>query len=70
MAKVIGFYVPDSLPTKSNHIARKEPGKLIEFRSPTKNQAASNSGQWPGMCTVYLAPVGENSASSRTGDTA
>ena len=70
MAKVIEFYVPDSLPKQSNYIARKERGKLIEFRSPKRNQADSNSAQWPGMCTVYMAPFGDNSASSRTGDTA
>lgn len=70
MVKVIEFYVPDSLPTKSNHIARKELGKLIEFRSPKRNQTASNSAQCPGMCTVYIAPVGEDCASSRSGDTA
>jgi hypothetical protein len=70
MAKVIEFYVPDSLPEKSRYIAREEPGKLIEFRSPKRNQANSNSAQWPAMCMVYIAPFAANSASGRTGDTA
>jgi hypothetical protein len=69
MAKVIEFYVSDSLPIKSNYIARKEPGKLIEFRSPKRNQANSNSAQWPVMCMVYIAPFAANSATRRTGDT-
>ena len=69
MAKVIEFCVSDSLPKKSNYIARKERGKLIEFRSPKRNQADSNSAQWPGMCMVYMAPFAANSASGRTGDT-
>ena len=69
MAKVIEFYVSDSLPKKSNYIARKEHGKLIEFRSPNRNQANSNSAQWPGMCMVYIAPSAGNSAIGQTGDT-
>jgi hypothetical protein len=69
MAKVIEFYVSDSLPKKSNYIARKERGKLIEFRSPKRNQANSNSALWPEMCMVYIAPFAANSASDRTGDT-
>jgi hypothetical protein len=69
MAKVIEFYVSDSLPKKSNYIARKERGKLIEFRPPKTNQANSNSAQWPGMCMVYMAPFAANPASGRTGDT-
>jgi hypothetical protein len=68
MAKVIEFYVSDSLPKKYNYIARKERGKLIEFRSPKRNHANSNSAQWPGMCMVYAAPFAANSASGRTGD--
>ena len=56
MAKVIEFYVSDSLPKKSNYIGRKERGKLIEFRLPKGNQANSNSAQWSGMCMVYIAP--------------
>jgi hypothetical protein len=70
MAKVIEFYVSDSWPKKSNCITRKERGKLIEFPSPKRNQANSNSAQWPGMCMVYIAPFDANSASGRTGDTA
>ena len=66
MAKVIEFYVPDSLPKKSNFIARKERGKLIEFRSPNRNEANSNSAQWPGMCMVHIAPFASNSASGST----
>ena len=69
MAKVIKFYISDSLPDKSNHIARKERGKLIEFRSPKRDQANANSAQWPGMCMAYIAPFGANSPSDRTGDT-
>jgi hypothetical protein len=69
MAKVIEFYVSDSVPNKSNYIARKERGKLIEFRAPKRNQANSDSAQWPGMCMVYMAPFAANSASSRTGET-
>jgi hypothetical protein len=56
MAKVIEFYVSDSLPGKSNYIARKESRKLIEFRVPKRNQANSNSAQWPGMCMAYIGP--------------
>ena len=70
MAKVIEFYVSDSLPKKSNYTARKERGTLIEFRLPPRNQANSNSAQWPGMCMVYIAPFDANSVSGRTGDTA
>jgi hypothetical protein len=69
MAKVIEFYVSDSLPKKSKCIARKEPGKLIEFRSPRTNQANSNSAQWPGMCMMYIAPFTSNPASGSTSDT-
>jgi hypothetical protein len=69
MAKVIEFYVLDSLPNKSNYMARKERGKLIEFRAPKRNQANSNSAQWPGMCMVYIAPFAANSASGRNDDT-
>jgi len=67
MAKVIEFYVSDSLPRKSNCIARKERGKLIEFRSPKRNQANSHplTGQ---QNMVYIAPFAANSASGRTGD--
>ena len=53
MAKVIEFYVSDSLPRKSNCIARKERGKLIEFRSPKKDPSNSNSAQWPAMYGLY-----------------
>jgi hypothetical protein len=56
MANVIEFYVSDSLPGKSNYIARKESRKLIEFRVPKRNQANSNSAQWSGMCMAYVAP--------------
>ena len=69
MAKVIEFYVSEFWPTRSNYIARKEGGKLIEFRSPKRNQANSNSAQWPGMCMLYIAPFSSNSATGPTGDT-
>ena len=69
MAKVIEFYVSDSLPKKSNYIARKEGGKLIEFRPSNRNQANSNSAQCSGMCMVYMAPFAANCASGRTGET-
>jgi hypothetical protein len=68
MAKVIEFYVSDFLPRKSNYIARKENGKLIEFRVPKRNQANSKFAQWPGMCLAYLAPFATNSASGRVDD--
>ena len=69
MAKVIEFYVLDSLPKQSNYIARKGRGKLIEFHTPNRNQADSNSAQWPGMRMVYIAPFAADSASGRIGDT-
>ena len=70
MAKVIEFYVSDSVPNKSNYIARKEPGKLIEFRAPKRNEANPNTVLWPGMCMAYGAPFfAANFASSRTGET-
>jgi hypothetical protein len=69
MAKVIEFYVSDSLPKKSNCRARKERGKLIEFPVLKRNPANSNSAQWPGMCMAYIAPFAANSASGRTDDT-
>jgi hypothetical protein len=67
MAKVIEFYVSEFWPTRSNYIARKEGGKLIEFRSPKRNQANSHplTGQ---QYMVYIAPFAANSASGRTGD--
>jgi hypothetical protein len=67
MAKVIEFYVSDSSLKQSNYIARNEPGKLIEFRSPKRNQANSHplTGQ---QNMVYIAPFAANSASGRTGD--
>ena len=69
MAKVIEFYVSASLPKESNYIASKGRGKLIEFHSPNRNQANSNSAQWPGMCMVYMVPFAANSASCQTCDT-
>jgi hypothetical protein len=57
MAKVIEFCVSDSLPRKSNYIARKESRKLVEFRVPKRNQANSNSAQWPGMCMAYICTI-------------
>jgi hypothetical protein len=70
MAKVIEFYASDSLPKKSNCIARKERGrKLIEFRPSNRNQAKLNSAQWSEMCMVYMAPFAANCASGRTGET-
>lgn len=68
MAKVIEFYVPDSLPNKTNYVARNERGKLIEFRSPKRNEVNSNSAQWAGTCMVYIAPFASNSASGPSGD--
>ena len=69
MAKVIEFYVSDSSLKKSNYIARKERGKLIEFRPSNRNQANSNSAQCSGMCMVYMAPFAANCARGRTGET-
>jgi len=68
MAKVIEFYVSDSLLKKSSYITGKEPGKLIEFGLPKGNQAGSSSAQWPAIYGLY-APFAANSASSQTGDT-
>jgi hypothetical protein len=68
MAKVIEFYVSDSLSKKSSSIARKERGRVIEFRSPKTTHANLNSDQWPGMCTVYIASFAANSA-DRSGET-
>ena len=67
MAKVIEFYVSEFWPTRSNYIARNEGGKLIEIRSPKRNQANSHplTGQ---QYMVYIAPFAANSASGRTGD--
>jgi hypothetical protein len=69
MAKVIEFHISDSLAKKFNYIAPKEHGKLIEFRSPKRNQANSNSAQWPGMCMAYIAPFAATSASGPTDET-
>jgi hypothetical protein len=69
MAKVIEFYVSDLLPRKSNYTARKESGRLIEFRAPKRNQANSNSAKWPRMCLAYIAPFAVTSVSSRADDT-
>jgi hypothetical protein len=69
MAKVIEFYVSGSLLKKSNYIARKERGKLIEFRPSNRNQAKSNSAQWSGMRMAYMAPFAANCASGQTGET-
>jgi hypothetical protein len=53
IAKVIEFYVSDSLSKQSRDIARKKCGNLIEFRSPKTDQANSNSAQWPAMYGLY-----------------
>ena len=53
MATVIEFHISDSLPNKSNYIARKERGKVIEFRSPKGNHENSHSAQWPAMYGIY-----------------
>jgi hypothetical protein len=53
MAKVIEFYVSDSLSKQSRDIARKKCGNLIEFRSPKTDPANSNSAQWPAMYGLY-----------------
>jgi hypothetical protein len=68
IAKVIEFYVSDSLSKQSRDIARKKCGNLIEFRSPKTDQANSNSAQCR-QCMVYIARFAANSASNRTGDT-
>ena len=56
IAKVVKFYVSDSLSKQSRDIARKKCGNLIEYRSPKTDQANSNSAQWPAMygldCTI------------------
>lgn len=46
MAKVIEFYVPDSLQKKANVIARRKCGRVIEFRSAEANQPDSHSVEW------------------------
>ena len=67
MAKVIEFYVPDSLQKKANVIARRECGKLIEFRAAKANQPDSNSVEWHGIGPVYVG-FAVNFASDRSGD--
>ena len=69
MARVIEFYIPDSLPKRLSCPARKEPGELIEFPSPKRNLPSSDSAQWPGIAVLYIAPFAANSVSDRTGDT-
>jgi len=69
MAKMIKFYVPDSLQQKANYKARKEGGKLIEFPSPKRNQLSSSSAQWLGMGLAYMAPFAANSVGGRTDET-
>jgi len=68
MAKVIEFYISDSLPKQSNCTVRKERGKVIEFRAPKRNQSDPNSAQWPEMCIAYIAPLAANSAGGGTDD--
>ena len=73
MAKVIEFYVSDFLPTKSNYIDLKERGKLIEFRSPKRDQANSQSAQWPAMyglyCTIRCKPCEQPNGEHHTSNT-
>jgi len=49
MAKVIEFYVSDSLLKKSSYITGKEPGKLIEFGLRKETRLAQSSAQWPAI---------------------
>jgi hypothetical protein len=69
MARVIEFYIPDSLPQKDDYIARNERGTLIEFPTLKRNQPRRNSAQSEGMCAASIASFGVNFASGRTGDT-
>ena len=69
MARVIDFYIPDSLPTKVNSTARNERGKLIEFPARKRNQSHSSCAQSEGMCAEFIASFAANLASGRTGDT-
>src|SRR5580700_6332668 len=59
MAKVIEFCFSEFWPTRSNYLAPKEGGKLIEFRSPKRNQVNSHplTGQ---QYMVYVAPFAAN----------
>ena len=54
IAKVVEFYVSDSLSKQSRDIARKKCGNLIEFRSPKTDQANSHSAQWSGNVRFIL----------------
>ena len=56
MAKIIEFYVPDSLPKKVNYVDRNQRGKLLEFPIPKRNPTNSNSAQWQGTGIAYIVP--------------
>jgi hypothetical protein len=67
-AKVIEFYVSEFWPTRSNYLAPKEGGKLIEFRSPKRKSGKLTHAHWPaiyGLCCTIRC----KSSSGRTGDT-
>jgi hypothetical protein len=68
MAKVIEFYVPDSLLSKASDAASSDRGKLIEFPSPKGDQHRSNSVQRQEKSAVYIAPFAVNFANGQTGD--
>lgn len=70
MAKVIEFYVPNSLPKKANYIARNERGKLIAFPSATGNHPDSGFARWHGISRPYIAPLAGDFASDGGCDTA
>ena len=54
IAKVVKFYVSDSLSKQSRDIARKKCGNLIEFRSRKTDQANSNFRSMPGNVGFIL----------------
>ena len=67
MAKVIEFYVPDSLQKKANVRARNECGKLIEFRSAKAKQNDSHSVEWHSIGPVHVG-FAVNFVGDRPGD--
>jgi hypothetical protein len=68
MAKVIKFYIPDSLPKKANYKGRGQLGKLIEFPSSKRNQSSSDSAQWVALGLAYIAPFAVNFGNDRAVD--
>lgn len=70
MAKVIKFYLPDSLTKKANYTARNERGKLIEFSRARGNGPNSDSAQRRDMGRVYIAPLAVDFSSDGGRDTA